>query len=226
MITLTDRVALVTGATGGLGPAVVEAFALAGATVVAVSRSGAVPRNQERVHGLAADLTEGNAADVAVQTVLERHGRLDAVVHVMGAFAGGTPVSDTPDDIWMQMLELNLLSAVRVFRAALPVLRAAGGGRLLAVGSRAGMTPGANVGAYAASKAALHALVASAAQENREHGITVNAVAPGTIDTAANREAMPGADTSAWVKPESVAQTLLWLASDEARDVTGVVVAM
>jgi NAD(P)-dependent dehydrogenase (short-subunit alcohol dehydrogenase family) len=100
-------------------------------------------------------------------------------------------------------------------------MRAAQAGRIVAIGSRAAESPGAMVGAYSASKAALVSLVRTVAVENKSVGITANVILPGTIDTAANRAAMPEADVTQWVKPESIASLIVWLASDDAKDVTG-----
>jgi NAD(P)-dependent dehydrogenase (short-subunit alcohol dehydrogenase family) len=122
------------------------------------------------------------------------------------------------------MFEVNVRSAFLVFRAALPAMRARGSGRLLAVGSRSGAQPSPGAIAYAVSKAALHALVTNLAAELHDTAITVNAVLPGTIDTAANRAAMPRADQSKWVTPESIAATLVWLVSDAAADVSGALI--
>jgi NAD(P)-dependent dehydrogenase (short-subunit alcohol dehydrogenase family) len=100
-------------------------------------------------------------------------------------------------------------------------MRRAGGGRIVAIGSRAAESPGATVGAYSASKAALVSLIRTVAIENKDAGITANVILPGTMDTPANRAAMPGADISQWVQPASVASLIVWLASDAGKDVTG-----
>jgi NAD(P)-dependent dehydrogenase (short-subunit alcohol dehydrogenase family) len=119
------------------------------------------------------------------------------------------------------MLGLNLRSAYMIFRAVLPGMLKAGKGRIVAVGARAAIEPIANFAAYSVSKAALVALVKTVALEVKDSGITANAVLPSVIDTPANRAAMPAADASKWVTPESIASLLVWLASDVARDVNG-----
>jgi NAD(P)-dependent dehydrogenase (short-subunit alcohol dehydrogenase family) len=103
-------------------------------------------------------------------------------------------------------------------------MRRAGSGRIIAIGSRAAEDPGPSVGAYSASKAALVSLIRTVALENKDLGITANVLLPGTMDTPANRKAMPGADTSKWVEPASVAALLAWLASDTGKDVNGAVI--
>jgi NAD(P)-dependent dehydrogenase (short-subunit alcohol dehydrogenase family) len=119
------------------------------------------------------------------------------------------------------MLDINLRSAFHVMRLVVPHMLRTGFGRVLAVGSRIGVEPQPLVGAYGASKAALISLVRTLALENKDSGITANIVLPGTIDTPANRSSMPAADRSRWVSTQSVAKMLLWLASDDAAQVTG-----
>ena len=119
------------------------------------------------------------------------------------------------------MFDMNLHSAFHTLRAVLPHMRKAKAGRIIAIGSRAAEAPGASVGAYSASKAALVSLIRTVAIENKDAGITANVLLPGTIDTPANRNAMPGADVSQWVQPASIASLIVWLASDAGKDVTG-----
>jgi NAD(P)-dependent dehydrogenase (short-subunit alcohol dehydrogenase family) len=122
------------------------------------------------------------------------------------------------------MLDLNLNSAFYVLRAVIPLMRRAGTGRIVAIGSRAAEDPGPGVGAYSASKAALVSLLRTVAAENKDLAITANVILPGTMDTPANRQAMPGADTSKWVQPASVASLIVWLANDAGKDVNGAVI--
>ena len=160
----------------------------------------------------------------AVRAMLEARGRLDAVVHLVGGIAMDGPLASTKVETWDRMMGINARSAFLVFRAALAASQSGGLRRLIAVGSRAGEQVSPGVVAYAVSKAALHALVVNLAVEVADRGITVNAVLPGVIDTAANRVAMPGADFSKWVAPESIAETLMWLASDAAGDTSGALI--
>jgi NAD(P)-dependent dehydrogenase (short-subunit alcohol dehydrogenase family) len=119
------------------------------------------------------------------------------------------------------MLDLNLRAAVNILRAVIPAMRERKRGRIVAIGSRAGVEPSANISAYSASKAALISLVKTAALENRKLGITANVILPGTIDTPANRRSDPGADRSQWVSPRKLAALALYLASDDAAEITG-----
>ncbi len=219
---LLGKTILITGATGGLGEAVTAAFVEAGAFVAASARK--VDSSNPAQMAVPADLTTVDGAEAAVRTVLEARGQLDGVVHVLGGFATDGETQDTSEQTWDKMFALNTRSPFLVFRAALKPMRAAGRGRIIAIGSRAGETAPAGLSAYAASKAALDCLVRVIAAENKFTGITANVVLPSTINTAANRAAMPGADFAKWVKPDSIAGLLVWLASDASADVSGALI--
>jgi len=224
MADLTNRVALITGASGGLGDAVVEAFLSRGATVVGVARSLKADSNRERFYAVETDLTKPEGAREAVAAAVEKAGKVDILVHVMGAFAGGKPVAETDDGTWGKMISLNLSAAFFMVRAVLPSMIGARYGRIVAVGSRASVEPGANLSAYNVSKAGLNTLIRTVALEGKEHGITANVVMPSTIDTPANREAMPTADFSRWVKPSAIADQIVWLSREAASDISGALI--
>ena len=152
--------------------------------------------------------------------------RSDALIHVMGGFAGGTRVDETDDRTLDNMLDMNYRAAFFVARAVLPHMRKQNEGRILAVASRQAVEPQALVGAYSASKAALVSIVHTIALENREHRISANTVLPATMDTPANRAAMPSADYSRWVQPGSVAALLVHLASGAGAAVTGAAIGV
>jgi NAD(P)-dependent dehydrogenase (short-subunit alcohol dehydrogenase family) len=145
-------------------------------------------------------------------------------VHILGGFGGGQPIAETSDKTWDGMMTLNLRAAFCAMRAVLKPMTAAKYGRIVAVGSRAAVEATPNFAAYSVSKAGLVALVKNVAAEGKDLGITSNVVLPSTIDTAANRQAMPKSDFSRWVQPESIAKTLVYLASKEAGDVSGAVI--
>ncbi len=218
----SNKVALVTGADGGLGTHVVKALLDSGATVV-----GLAPHVQQSSFdhpsfvALPASITSLDTAKKAVDSVLTRFGKIDVLAHLVGGFTGGQTVAETDDASWQQMFDTNLNSGFHLFRAVIPVMRKAEGGRIIAIGSRQAEFPAAKVGAYSASKAALVSLVKTVALENKDAGITANVILPATIDTPGNRKAMPGADTSQWVEPASIASLIVWLASDAGKDVTG-----
>jgi len=221
----TQRIVLITGAKGGLGTFVTEAFLASGDTVVGTSKSiQASDFSNPRFAAIASDLTDGQSARQLVESVLQRFQRIDALVHVMGGFSGGRPIAETDDATWDRMMSLNVRSAFNIFRAAIPVMRKAGEGRIVAIASRAGVEPAPNIAAYGASKAALVSLVRAAALENKDLGITVNAILPGTMNTDANRKAEPNADVSRWIPPEHVADLVVFLTSDAAAHITGAAV--
>jgi NAD(P)-dependent dehydrogenase (short-subunit alcohol dehydrogenase family) len=222
MSDLAGKTVLITGASGNLGEPVVLAFQAAGAFVAGTARQLTA---LQHVHlPIAADLSTRAGVQQAIGAVLDARGSLDVLVHLMGGFAADGPVGSTSEDTWDRMMSLNARSAFLLFRETVPHLVQAGKGRVIAVGSRAGIDCPGGLSAYAASKAALHALVQSVANETRHKGVTVNAVLPSTIDTAANRAAMPSADPAKWVAPASIASLLVWLASDESRDVNGALI--
>lgn len=218
---MSVKTALVTGANGGLGTHVTKAMLEAGFAVVGLAPKIDVS-DFEHPHftALPASLDNLDEAKKAVETVLAHFGKIDALVHTVGGFAMGS-VAETDDATFKRMFDMNLNAAFHVLRAVLPHMRAAKSGRIVAIGSRASEEPGANVGAYSASKAALVSLIKTVAIENKDAGITANVILPGTIDTPANRSAMPKADTSQWVQPGSIADLIVWLAGDAGKDVTG-----
>jgi NAD(P)-dependent dehydrogenase (short-subunit alcohol dehydrogenase family) len=219
---MPEKIALVTGASGGLGTHVTKALLDAGYGVV-----GLAPKIQQsdfdhpNFTALAASLDSLAAARKAVDTVIARFGNIDVLAHLVGGFAGGQTVADTDDATFQRMFDMNVNSAFHILRAVLPHMRKAAAGRIIAIGSRAAEDPGPTVGAYGASKAALVSLLRTVALENKQAGITANVILPGTMDTPINRKAMPGADTSTWVQPASVASLIVWLAGDAGKDVTG-----
>ncbi len=189
MTNLEGKIALITGAKGGLGTLVTNAFLEAGARVIGVSRS-IQPSDfpNPGFTALAAELTSGDAARKVVAEAIAKFGRIDALVHVLGGFAGGQSVADTDDATLEKMLELNFRAAFHILRAVIPPMRAQGGGRILAVASRQGVEPAAMVGAYSASKAALVSLVKTVALENKDAGISANTVLPGGMATPTTRD--------------------------------------
>ncbi len=219
---MSERVVLITGAKGGLGSFITQRFLATGATVVGVSRSIA----QEdfplpNFVALTVDFTKAAAVHSAIGSIVDRYRRLDVLVHVLGGFAGGMSVAETDDTTWEEMRDLNLTSAFYVLRVAIPHLRKSGAGRIVAIGSLAAVEPHAGLGAYVTFKSALVSLVRTVALENNDSGLTANVVLPGTMDTPANRKAMPRADFSRWLKPAEVADLVLWLADERAAHITG-----
>jgi NAD(P)-dependent dehydrogenase (short-subunit alcohol dehydrogenase family) len=195
-------IVLVTGATGLLGPVVADAFEKRGDTVVRVSRSGAMK----------ADLTRPEDARRVVEETVRVHGRLDVLAHVLGGYEGGSSVDSTSDETWRRMLDINLNAAFYTMRAALPHLVDSGAGRLIAIGSRAGVAPVPDLAAYNVSKAGLHTLVQTIALETQTSGTTANVIMPSFIDVERG------------VPPQAVAELALWLTSDAGAHVTGALI--
>lgn len=224
---MNGEVVLVTGANGGLGSYVTRAFLDAGASVAGTAR--AIEQSDFAHRGfmaIPADITTQNGANVLIQQVMARFGKLRVLVHTVGGFAGGRTVEETDDATMQKMMDLNFNSLFYLVRAAIPALRASGDGRLIAIGSRAAVDPGPAVGAYSASKAAMVSLIRTIAAENRDTGLRANAILPGTIDTPGNHKAMPNADVSKWVQPAAIASLVVWLAGDAGKEISGALIPM
>jgi NAD(P)-dependent dehydrogenase (short-subunit alcohol dehydrogenase family) len=208
------RVTLVTGGTGALGTAVCRRLLARGDRVHATFLQARERARFEAVLGPRADQVGLHVVDVADETAVARlfdevereAGPVDAVACVAGGFAMA-PLEETTATTLDELLRTNLRTAFVVVREAVRRMRPRRRGRLLAVGSKAVLEPSPQLSAYVASKAALHGLVRAIAAELRGTGVTINAVVPETIDTPANRAAMPGADATRWASPDESAVT-------------------
>jgi NAD(P)-dependent dehydrogenase (short-subunit alcohol dehydrogenase family) len=207
---------LVAGATGALGSAVVAELLATGQDVVAVDRQGDAP-GARTVH---ADLLDPDSAREAVAVVDD----LTAVVNLVGGFAMGPKVGETELADFERMLSLNLVPAFNLARAAVPRLADAGGGAFVCVSAKAALEPFAGAAGYVTAKAAVLAFVRALDVEYRDAGVRANAILPSIIDTPANREAMPKADTSKWVAPAEIARVVRFLVSDDAAVTSGAAV--
>jgi NAD(P)-dependent dehydrogenase (short-subunit alcohol dehydrogenase family) len=216
---------LITGANGGLGTQVTKTFLAAGASVAGVSLNiKATDFSDPKFTAFAADLASTAAAMKLAEDVMGKLGRVDALVHLAGGYTGGKTVAEEDEATLDQMLNINLRSTFLLFRAFLPHMRKAGSGRIVAIGSRAVEGPAPGIAAYALSKAAVVSLVRSVAAENKDLGITANVILPSTIDTAANRASMPESDSSRWIRPQTIADLILYLTSDAGAQVSGAVI--
>lgn len=231
---LTGKVAIVTGGTGALGQAISRRLLAAGAVACvpyAVAAEAEALRaslgeaDRGRLHAEPADVGDPAGFDRFVADVLARHRRVDILVCGVGGFAGGDLVSTTPET-WSRMLALNLTTTYVACRAVVPAMIRAGAGRVVTIASRAVVPPAAGFAAYTVAKAGVIALTRALAEEVRGHGVRVNAVLPSTMDTPANRAAMPDADRSGWVPVESVAAVVAFLAGNGGRDVHGALVTV
>ena len=226
---MAGRVYAITGAFGVLGSAVARAAAARGARVALIDYAPIPPEGLGEACGPdglilgGVDLTEAAGAQRAIEAVAKHFGRLDVLVNVAGGFRWET-LEDGSADTWNTLFRMNVLTASNAARAALPFLKRGGSGRIVNVGANGAVKAAAGMGAYAASKAGVHRLTEALAEELKADGVTVNAVLPSIIDTPANRADMPNADFSAWVSPADLAAVILFLASEEARAVTGALV--
>jgi NAD(P)-dependent dehydrogenase (short-subunit alcohol dehydrogenase family) len=222
---MSERIVLITGANGGLGTFVTQSFLQQGDIVIGASLhmdSSEFPSPNFRARSV--DFTDEQQVRDCIAQIIAEFGRLDVLVHVLGGFAGGQAIATTDNAAWKRMQDLNLTSAFYVFRETIPHLRKSKNRRIVAIGSLAAKEPQAHLGAYVTFKTALSTLVQTVALENIDAGLTANVILPGTMDTAANRQAMPEADFSKWLKPERVAELILWLADERAAQITGTVI--
>jgi NAD(P)-dependent dehydrogenase (short-subunit alcohol dehydrogenase family) len=217
---MNGKVIAVTGALGALGKVVVEAALSRGAGVAGIDHAPAqVPATPQRLELGGVDLTDAAQATKAIDSVVSHFGKLDVLINIAGGFAFET-VADGDPKTWQRMYALNVTTALNASRAAIPHLAASSAARIVNVGALGALQAGAGMGPYAASKAGVHRLTEALAAEYKGR-ITVNAVLPSIIDTAANRASMPNADFAKWVTPQELAEVILFLASDAASAVTG-----
>lgn len=227
MSDFVGKVIVVAGSAGNLGQAVVTSFLEAGGTVCALDhRRGRLaeiyPPENGQLHfyeGVdSADRSAMIAVDKKIQTEV---GPVNVLVNTVGGFAMGERVDQITAVTWQHMMNLNVHSFLNASAAFVPAMMAAGQGKVVAVGAGAALKGGAKMGAYSAAKSALLRLVESMAAELKSSHIQVNCILPGTIDTPENRQAMPDADFDKWVKPEQIAQAIMFLASPASDAITG-----
>lgn len=232
MMDFTDQAVVITGASGNLGSALAHAFRQAGAKLALIDRHVDVLAQEfpdlvhkpDRLLIRSADLTQVDDVETAVTDIVAHFGRIDVLAHTVGGFRAGSPLHETPVATLDFMLNLNAKTVFIINQAVIPHMLRQKSGKIINLAARAGLQGQPNLAAYAASKAAVIRLTESTAAELKLSGINVNCVLPGTIDTPQNRQAMPDADFSRWVKPESLADVILFLASDAARDIHGAAV--
>ncbi len=219
---LEGKRAVVTGAAGALGCAVLRAFLDHGAKVVAVGHNeralGEIARtageDADRCLAVRADLTILEDVERLKGEALEFLGGVDALANIVGGFASGPKLWETEPYEWRRMMDLNLTTAFLSCRAFIPAMREAGYGRVVNIASRGAFTVKPGTGSYAVSKAAVAKFTEVLREELRGTGVTAVAIAPSTIDTPANREDMPKSDPSKWVTPEALAEAVVWLCSE------------
>ncbi len=222
MISLKGKVVMITGALGGLGQTVTEAFSRSGAKVVVVGRE--LPEKlAEGLLGISADVTDEADVRRLMNEAVQQTTRIGCVINLVGGFAMGR-LAETEMSTWSKMLSLNLTSAFLLSREATRLMSNQGSGRIIHMAARAAVDPFPGAGAYIVSKSGLLVLIKVLALELAGSGVKVNGVLPSTIDTPANRQSMPDADPNEWVKPEAIAALLVFLASDEADALNGALI--
>jgi NAD(P)-dependent dehydrogenase (short-subunit alcohol dehydrogenase family) len=227
---VSGRTVVATGGTGALGRVAVRAFLGAGERVVvpwivAAERDACLAEETDACGSGQLVLVEADVAEAAgAEAVCAAAGGIDVLLNGVGGFGGGAPNHETELELWDRMYRINLRTAAAMARSVAPGMIRKSSGVILNVASQAAAAPPAGLAAYAAAKSGVAVLTRVLHQELAPHGIRANAVAPGTIDTPANRRAMPDADFRTWTPPERIADVLLWLASDRAAAVRGAVV--
>ena len=215
---------VVAGGTGALGGALVERLLAQGDRVAVPFRSASsferlrARPGGDRLWGAPADIATVAGARTFLDAAARALGGIDGVAIVAGAYAGSGSLAETPEGEWPAM-QANLETAHAVCRAAIPHLTA--GGSVVMVASRLVESGGAGSAAYVVSKAGVAALSRVLALEYRSRGIRFNCIAPGTIDTPDNRQAMPDADRSAWTPPDAIARVIAFLLAPESSPVNG-----
>jgi NAD(P)-dependent dehydrogenase (short-subunit alcohol dehydrogenase family) len=220
---MKGKILIVTGALGALGRVVAETALARGAGVAGIDHAQAqAPATAERLELGSVDLTDPVQAKQAVDAAAKHFGKLDALINIAGGFAFET-VAEGEAKTWQRMFAMNVMTARNTSHAALPHLSKSGAGRIVNVGAMGALQAASGMGPYAASKAGVHRLTEALAAEWKGK-VTVNAVLPSTIDTAANRASMPKADFAKWVAPQELAEVILFLASDAASAITGALI--
>lgn len=223
------RTIVVTGGYGALGRVVAATASRRGASVAVLDHHPSPPEGVEKECGPNAlfvggvDLSLLEAANGAMAKIKQKFGRIDALLNIAGGFAWQI-ASEGGADVWDKMFAMNVKTTLNASLAAIPHLIESGAGRIVNVGAQAAVKSAAGMGPYAASKAAVHRMTELMADELKLRGVNVNAVLPSTIDTPANRAAMPKADFSRWVPPEDIAEAMLFLASEASRAITGALI--
>lgn len=218
------RSVIVTGGFGVLGTAVAQAFAAAGDKV---SRVDFAKTAHEPLDGAldigGVDLTDAASTQAALDKVAASHGGVDVLVNVAGGFTWET-LEDGSIDAWVRMQAMNLLTGATITKLALPALKASAAGRIVNIGAGAAGKAAAGMGAYTASKSGVHRLTEALSEELSGTAVTVNAILPSTIDTPTNRADMPDADFATWVQPSAIADVIVFLASAQARAISGALI--
>jgi NAD(P)-dependent dehydrogenase (short-subunit alcohol dehydrogenase family) len=201
-LSFKDKSVMITGGTGALGRAVTKEFAQAEASLAVpyiVDQEvdlikGALKQLMTKVFLSKVDMFNLSQVEEFVSSVVKKHGRVDALVNLVGGYFGGPTIHETDEKDWDRMMNLNLKSHFLACKVVLPHMVKQGYGRIVNVSSESALKGEATLGVYSASKAGVVRLTETISEEYRMSGLTANCVLPRIIDTPANREAMPDAD--------------------------------
>jgi NAD(P)-dependent dehydrogenase (short-subunit alcohol dehydrogenase family) len=230
-MSLSAKVAIVTGATGTLGRVMVKTLLDNGARVVSTYRSEEKQKELDDFVGetsgtltsFQADVTDEGNVQALFQKVLDKYGRVDILLNIVGAYKGGNEIVNTKESDWDYMMDVNLKSAFLCSKTALASMMKQNYGKIVSVSARTAVEKRfrSKSGAYAVSKAGIIVLTETIAEEVKKYDINVNCIMPSTIDTPDNRRNFPQGDFSKWVKPEQIAKVILFLVSDDSKIISG-----
>jgi NAD(P)-dependent dehydrogenase (short-subunit alcohol dehydrogenase family) len=231
LVSLNGKVAIVTGATGSLGRVVVKALLDQGVSVVTTYRSEEKQNGLDEFVGkvgskftsVQTDVTSESSVQALFQKVIDKYGRVDILLNLVGAYSGGSEIANTKESDWDYMMDVNLKSAFLCSKTALPYMTGQNYGKIVNVSTRTAVEKRfrSKSGAYAVSKAGIIVLTETIAEEVKKYDINVNCIMPSTIDTPNNRRSFPDGDFSKWVKPEQIAKVILFLVSDDSKIISG-----
>jgi len=224
----SNKVVLITGGTGAFGRTLVKRFLDTGAKTIASFRNETeavkLKRVNPQVEIIKLDISSEKEILKAVPILIRKFTKIDILVNTVGGYLGGKNVTQLGEDEWEAMMNLNLKSAFLISKHVIPIMKSGNGGKIIHVSSKTGLKSDGYDSAYAASKAALIRFVESISLEFREDKISINCILPTTIDTEANRRAMPNADFSKWLSSEDLANVVLFLSSSDSKVINGAAV--
>jgi len=226
---MTDKVMLVTGPAGNLGKAVVKKFVSEGAHMILVDRHSdrlyssfpEMANTSEHLLIPSIDLVDRSQVDSIIERCIGLNNRIDGLINTAGGFQMGEKTHETTNENWDFMLDINLKTIINLSSAVIPQMLNQKYGKIVTIGARLAYNGKPRMGPYSVAKAGVLRLTETMSAEYRSQGINVNCVIPGTIDTPQNREMMSGADTTKWVTPESLAEVIYFLCSENAKDIHG-----
>lgn len=221
----SNKVVLITGGTGALGSTLVKKFIDSGARTISSyfneKEAEKLKKANHKVELIKLDITKEEQILKVIPILVERFGTIDVLVNLVGGYLGGNNITELGENDWDAMMGLNLKSAFLISKHVIPVMKSGKRGNVVHISSRTGLKSEGYDSAYAASKAGLIRFVESTSQEFKEDNINVNCILPTTIDTEANRRAMPNADFKKWLLKEDLANVILFLCSADSKVING-----